>query len=219
MATSGTTSFSLDVLEIVEEAFENVGLEVRTGYDLKTARRSLDLMMREWQNRGINFWTVDQETASVTASTATLTLDASTIDILDAAWRDSSSQDRTMTRMSMPEYTHISNKTQTGMPSRFWVNRTSTPVVYFWPVPVSDGTFFYYRLRQIQDAGSYTNNMDIPVRFLPALTTGLAYYLSMKTPAAMQRVPMLQAEYQRQFDLAAGEDRERASIRLVPDIG
>ncbi len=219
MATSGTTTFNPDILELIEEAYEMVGVEVRSGYDLKTARRSLDLLMREWQNRGLNFWTIDQESAAILAADTTLTLDSSTIDVLDVAWRNSSDIDRTMVRMSMPEYLHIANKEQTGQPTQFFINRNvATPILYFWPIPVDAGTLVYYRIRKIEDAGSYTNTVDVPTRFMPALTSGLAFYLAMKTPSAAPRIPMLQAEYERQFEYAASEDRERASFRFVPDM-
>lgn len=224
MTTSGTTTFQndFDLLEIVEEAYEMVGIEVRTGYDLKTARRSLDLLMREWGNRGINFWTIKETSANFAATVNTAVLDSDTIDILDASWRTGTGlaqNDRVMTRMSVKEWSEISNKNQPGMPSRFWVNRISPPVVTVWPVPTDPGTLMYFKLRRIEDAGVYTNTMDVPPRFLPAMTTGLAYYLALKTPAAFNRVPMLQTEYERQFGMASEEDRERASLFLVPDVG
>lgn len=222
MATSGTTAFTLDILDIIEEAYEMVGIEARNGYDIKTARRSLDLLMREWGNRGINFWTVKEATETVVASTASFALDADTIDILDAVWRTgtgSTQQDRTMTRMSMPEWASTANKNLPGSPSKFWVNRIgAAPMAYIWPVPTEPGEFVYWKLRSIEDTGTYVNTMDIPARFLTALTTGLAYYLAMKSPNAMDRIPLLQTEYERQYNLAAEEDRERASLWLVPDL-
>jgi hypothetical protein len=222
MATSGTTAFNLDILDCIEEAYEMVGISSKTGYDLKTARRSLDLLMREWGNRGINFWTIAQSSEAFAALAPTAVLDSDTIDILDAVWRigsGTSQQDRTMTRMSVTEWSHIANKNQTGQPSRFWVNRTLTPTVYVWPVPVDAGTLVYWKLRRIEDTGAYGNTMDIPPRFLTALTTGLAYYLAMKTPAAFPRLQMLNTEYEKQYALAAEEDRDRASVRLTPDLG
>lgn len=223
MASSGTNTFSLDILEIIEEAFEMVGMDVRSGYDLKTARRSLDLLTKEWANRGINFWKISQSTEAFVAGAASATLDTDTIDILDCAWRTgsgASQQDRVMTRMSVSEWATIANKNQTSEPSMFWVNRLGpAPVINIWPVPVDAGTLVYWKLGMIQDVGAYGNTMDIPPRFYPALTSGLAYYLAMKTLAAEGRIPLLQAEYERQFGLAADEDRERASLRLVPDLG
>lgn len=222
MASSGTTAFNIDLLNIIEEAYEMVGVEARNGYDIKTARRSLDLLMREWGNRGINFWTIKEVDVSVTAGTNVLTLESDTIDILDCAWRQTdisgAIQDRTMTRMGLDEWVTISNKQQTSLPSRFYVARVVPPTVTIWPVPTSDGTFVYWKMRSIEDTGNYTNTMDIPPRFLPAMTSGLAYYLAIKTPNAVQRIPFLQQEYERQFGLAEGEDRERASLWLVPDM-
>lgn len=223
MATSGTTAFDLDILEIIEEAFEMVGKEVRSGYDLKTARRSLNLLMREWSNRGINFWTISEKTESVSANATTITLDSDTVDVLDASWRTgtgTSQADRPLTRVDVKSWSHIVNKNQTSSePSQFWVNRLATPVMHIWPVPSSAGTLLYYAIRRIQDVGVYGNTMDVPPRFLPALTSGLAYYLAIKTPDAADRIAMIQAEYERQFTLAAEEDRERASLFLTPFMG
>lgn len=222
MATSGTTVFNLDIIEIIEDAYEMVGKEVRGGYDVKTARRSLDLLTKEWANRGINFWTIEESSAAITEGQTTLTLDADTIDILDAAWRrltGVSQQDRTMTRMSVKEWAQTANKNVTSMPSRYWINRTVPPVMTIWPVPTEAGTLVYWKLRRIEDSGSYTNNMDVPTRFLPALVSGLAYYLAIKTVGADTRIPMLQAEYERQYKLASDEDRERASLYLLPGWG
>lgn len=223
MATSGTTTFELDIHDIIEEAYERVGVESRNGYDLKTAGRSLDLMMREWQNRGINFWTISQKTESVSANDTSSTLDADTVDVLDAVWRTGTGtdqNDRTMTRISVSEWSAIANKNQTGSPTLFWVNRVSAaPVAYLWPIPDTAGTFAYWALRQIEDGSRYSNTMDVPVRFNTALVAGLAYYLAMKTPSAIDRLPDLATEYERQFSLAAEEDRERASLYLTPDMG
>lgn len=221
MATSGTTTFhsTFDILEIIEEAYEIVGKEVRSGYDLKTARRSLGLLTTEWGNRGINFWTIGESTSAVAANTSQITLASDTIDILDAVWRTgtgSSQNDRIMTRMSVTDWAETANKNQTSVPSRFWTNRTEPITMQIWPVPVSAGTLVYWRLRRMQDAGVYTNTMDVPPRFLPALTTGLAYYLALKNPAATERLPLIQGEYERQFQLAADEDRDRTSLFLVP---
>lgn len=224
MASSGTTAFTIDLLDIIEEAYELVGTELRSGYDLKTARRSIDLLMREWGNRGINLWTVTSDTLDFDAEETSGTLGTDIIDVIEAYWRTgsgTSQTDRTMTRMSVSEYSHIANKNQTGQPSRFFINRTETPTIYVWPVPVEAGTLVYWKLRRIEDTGAYGNTMDIPTRFLPALTTGLAYYLAMKagnTDSMTARIQMLQAEYERQFVLASEEDRERASVWLVPDL-
>ena len=221
MATSGTTVFNLDIYDIVEEAYEMVGLEMRSGYELKTARRSLNLLMREWGNRGINFWTIRETTIPVVAGTTTVTLPSDCIDILDASWRTGTGlnqNDRIMTRMSVVDYAQMSNKNQPGPPTQFWVHRIVPPEVKLWPVPVDDGTFVFWGLRSIEDVGGYGNTMDMPARVLPALTSGLAYYLALKTPGADARAAFLKGEYDRQFTLAEEEDRERAPFKMVPDM-
>ena len=221
MATSGTTSFTLDLYELIEEAYEMVGTEMRSGYEMRTARRSLNLMMREWGNRGINFWTIRETNIPVTSGTDTVTLPADCIDILDSTWRTGvglMQNDLIMTRLSMVDYVQLANKNQTGLPTQFFVQRVNPPVVYLWPIPAADGNLVFWGLRSIQDAGAYGNNMDIPPRFLPALTSGLAYYLALKTPGADSRAAFLKGEYDRQFELASEEDRERAPFKLVPDL-
>lgn len=219
MATSGTATFDLDAIDIIEEAYEMAGMEARSGYDMRTARRSLNLLMAEWSNRGLNLWTIDSQTASFAAGVGTATLAADTIDVLDVVWRTgsgSSQQDRMIDRVSVKQWAQITAKNQTGLPAQYWVNRTVPPVISIWPLPASAGSIVYYRLRRIEDAGEYSNTMDVPSRFLPAMTAGLAYYLSIKRPELAERIPMLQAEYERQFRLAAEEDRERASLFLRP---
>lgn len=224
MTTSGTTIFqdSFDILEMVEEAYEQVGLEYRAGYSLKTARRSLDLLTKEWANRGINLWTIKETMVAVTANSATVTLEEDTIDILEANWRTGSGQnqnDRMLTRLSVSEWSHVTNKNLTAQPTQYWINRVQpAPIMNLWPLPVENGTLIYWRLRRIEDAGNYTNTMDVPPRFLPALVSGLSFYLAIKTPAASDKLPFLQQEYERQFKLAAEEDRERVSTWLVPDM-
>jgi len=223
MPISGTTTFDLDVADIIEEAYEMVGKEVRGGYDLRTARRSLDLLTKEWGNRGINFWTIEEAAAPIMGNISEIQLDSDVIDILDAVWRtniDTTPYDRILTRISLAEWSQTTIKQMLGLPTQYWVNRlSSAPVAHIWPVPTEGGIFVYWKMRKIQDAGKYTNTMDVPGRFLPAMTAGLAYYLSIKTPGADSRIPVLQAEYERQFMLAAEEDRERASLFLLPGVG
>jgi hypothetical protein len=222
MATSGTTAFTLDIINIIEEAYEIVGTEMRSGYDIKTARRSLDMLMREWGNRGVNFWTIRQTSTAVAAGTTQVTLAADTIDVLDAVWRTgsgTSQYDRTLTRMSVVDWAQTANKNTEALPTQFWINRLQPQqVLHLWPVPSSAGTLVYWGLRSIQDAGAYGNTMDVPVRFLPALTNGLAYYLAIKVGVPFDRLTFLKAEYDRQFQLASEEDRERAPFKLVPNI-
>jgi hypothetical protein len=221
MATSGTAAFNLDIIDIIEDAYEIAVGEAKGGYDLKTARRSLDLLTKEWGNRGLNMWTMRQGMVSVTAGDNSVTLPNDTIDILDAVWRTGSGtaqNDTTLTRISGSQWTAIAYKNQTGTPTQFYVQRVQPPLLKLWPTPATDGIIVAWGMRTIEDTGKYINTMDISPRFLPALVCGLAYYLSLKTPAAADRVPMLQAEYERQFELAAEEDRDRSSFRLVPDL-
>lgn len=223
MATSGTATFNLDIIDIIEEAFEMVGTEMRAGYDIKTARRSLDMLMREWGNRGINFWTIRETSVPVASGDAQITLAADTIDVLDAVWRTGSGQnqnDRTLTRISMVDWAQTANKNTLALPTQYWINRLQPQqVMHLWPVASNAGTLVYWGLRSIQDTGAYGNNMDIPPRFLPALTSGLSYYLALKLNAPMDRLSILKAEYDRQFQLASEEDRERSPFKLVPDLG
>ena len=290
MATSSSVDFELDVASYVEEAFERCGLEVRTGYDLKTARRSLNLMLADWSNRGLNQWTIEQTsitlaedisdypggtltmtvgasgsftvgetitggssaaTASITSlpssttmaitipsgtftsgetltggtSSATTTLSAAvdlttvqkTIDILSAViTRDST--DYAITRLSRDGYLGIPNKTQTGRPSQFFLNRQITPVLKVWPTPENNTDIIKFdRLVRMDDADDYTNTMQIPFRFYPCLAAGLAYYLAIKR--APDRIPLLKSIYDEEFNRAMEEDRDRASLTITPGLG
>lgn len=232
MTTSGTSSFNLDLNNLVEEAFERCGAELRTGYDLKTARRSLNLLTIEWANRGINLWTIEQGSISLVQGQITYDLPVDTIDLLDHVVRTGTGQNQTdinITRISESTYLTIPNKNATGRPIQVWINRQSGatnpgpevnyPQINVWPAPDQSNfyTFVYFRLRRIQDAGEGgTRTQDIPFRFLPCLVAGLAYYLSLKIPGALERSAMLKAEYEQAYDLAAQEDREKAALRLVP---
>jgi len=223
MATSGTSSFNLDLSEIVEEAFERCGSELRTGYDLKTARRSLNLMFADWANRGINMWTFEQGTQTLTPGVATYTLPADTVDLLEhvirtGAGNAATQADLTITRISVSTYATIPNKLQQARPIQIWIERLNTPQFTVWPVPDSSQTYqlVYWRLRRIQDAGNGTNTMDMPFRFIPCMVAGLAYYLSMKVTGAEARMPVLKQQYDEAWALAAEEDREKAAVRFVP---
>lgn len=235
---SGTTTFNLDLNNLVEEAFERCGAELRTGYDLRTARRSLNLLTIEWANRGINLWTIEQGSITLNQGQIIYDLPVDTIDLLDHVVRTGTGQNQTdinITRISESTYITIPNKNAQGRPIQVWINRqsgaeypdgllppgteTKYPQINVWPAPDQNNfyTFVYYRLRRIQDAGEGGSHMqDIPFRFLPALVAGLAYYMSLKIPGALERAPMLKAEYEQAYDLAAQEDREKAAIRLVP---
>lgn len=228
MAVSGTTDFNLDFTEIAEEAWERAGREMRSGYDLRTARRSMNLMTIEWQNRGINMWTMEEGYINLIQGQAAYDLPADTIDLLEHVIRTgagsvSTQTDLSITRISVSTYATIPNKLQQARPIQVWIERLrDAPKVTVWPVP-DQGTvetpyyvLRYWRLRRIDDAGSGVQTADVNFRFLPALTAGLAYHIAMKDPALAPRVQMLKEAYMEQFDLAAGEDREKAAIRLVP---
>jgi hypothetical protein len=231
--TSGTSSFNLDLNTIVEEAFERCGAELRTGYDLKTARRSLNLLTIEWANRGINLWTIEQGSIPLVQGTISYDLPVDTIDLLDQVVRTGTNQNQTdinISRISESTYLTIPNKNAQGRPIQVWINRQSgatqpdltvkNPNINVWPAPDQSNfyTFIYYRLRRIQDAGTGgTFTQDIPFRFLNAMVAGLAYYLAMKIPNVdPNRRAELKQEYEQQYQLAAEEDREKASVRFVP---
>ena len=228
MATSGTAIFNLEFTEIAEEAWERAGREMRSGYDLRTARRSMNLLTIEWQNRGINMWTIEEGTINLGQGVASYNLPADTIDLLEHVVRTgagsaSTQSDLNISRISVSTYSTIPNKLTQGRPIQLYIDRgQENPVVTVWPVP-DQGTIAapyyiikYWRMRRIEDAGSGIQTPDVNFRFLPALVAGLAYYIAQKDPALMPRVPMIQAEYERQFELAGGEDREKAPVRFVP---
>lgn len=230
MTTSGTTAFDLDLNTVIEEAFERCGVELRTGYDLRTARRSLNLMLMEWANRGINLWTVEEGSIALTQGDITYNLPVDTVDLIEQVIRTQTGQaqsDINITRISVDTYATIPNKNVTGRPIQVWINRQSGattpdgvqyPTINVWPAPDQDDyyTFVYWRLRRLQDAGSALNTQDVPFRFLPALVAGLAYNLALKIPDALPRIDMLKAMYEEQFQRAADEDREKATLRIVP---
>ena len=297
--TSGSTGFNLDLTELVEEAFERVGSELRTGYDLKTARRSLNLLFADWANRGINMWTFEQGTINLVQGQNTYALPGDTVDLLEHVIRTqannaSTQADLTITRISVSTYATLPNKLQQARPIQVWMQRldgqrslTTTlsgaisattdtitvadatglpstgfivvdnetiqygyitdnvlyncfrgqnnsteaahstgasvywarlPAVTVWPTP--DGSqpyqFVYWRMRRVQDAGGGVNVMDVPFRFVPCMTAGLAYYLSLKVPGGLERLQVLKAQYDEAWETAAGEDQEKASVRFVP---
>lgn len=226
MTTSGSTAFNMDFTEIAEEAWERAGREMRSGYDLRTARRSMNLMTIEWQNRGINMWTIEDGTVNLTQGTSQYTLPADTIDLLEHQIRTNSGNastqsDLTISRISVSTYASISNKLSQGRPIQMYIERLrDAPVVNVWPVPNNDDyVLYYWRMRRIQDAGSGVQTADMNFRFFPCLVAGLAYHIAMKVPELVDRIPMLKAVYDEQFDMAAGEDREKTSARFVPRIG
>jgi hypothetical protein len=232
MTTTGTTAFNLSVLDLIEEAYERCGVEVRSGYDLRTARRSLNMLSIEWANRGINLWTVEQGSIPLTQGTISYTLPVDTIDLLDHVVRTGTGANQTdinISRISVDTYSTIPNKNAQGRPIQVWINRQSgattptgvvNPTINVWPSPEQSNfyTFVYWRLRRIQDAGNGDNTQDIPFRFLPCMVAGLAYHLSMKIPEALSRAQMLKGVYEELWQQAADEDREKASLRIAPRV-
>ena len=214
MAVSNSVNFELDVAEYIEEAFERCGLEVRTGYDLKTAKRSLNLMLAEWANRGLNQWTIAQRTVAMVEGTGEYALGADVIDILSLiVSRDGT--DYSLSRLSRDDYITIPNKTTDGRPNQFFLDRQVTPSLKLWPVPDnSTDVIFFNALTRMDDADTYINTVDMPFRFYPCLAAGLAYYIAVKR--APQRVQLLKAMYEEEFDRAMTEDRDRSSFNVVP---
>lgn len=243
MTTSGTSSFNLDLSEIIEEAFERCGSELRSGYDHRTARRSLNLLFADWANRGINMWTIEQGTINLVQGQNTYNLPVDTVDLIEhqirtGAGNQYTQADLTITRISVDTYTTIPNKLSQGRPIQVWIQRmtgakypaglgpngtdSSTnidyPKITVWPTP--DGSqpyqFVYWRLRRIQDAGDGVNTFDVPFRMIPCLAAGLAYYMALKIPGAEARLPILKQQYDEAWEMAATEDREKAAQRFVP---
>jgi hypothetical protein len=231
MTTSGTTTFNLNLNDLVEEAFERCGAELRTGYDLRTARRSLNLLTIEWANRGINLWTIEQGSIPLVQGQIVYDLPIDTIDLLEHVVRTQTGEqqtDITISRISIDTYSTIPNKNAQGRPIQVWINRQSgatypvdgvaNPQINVWPAPDQSNfyTFVYWRLRRLQDAGDGTTTQDIPFRFLPCLVAGLAYHLSLKVPGALERSMGLKAQYEELWQQAADEDREKAPLRIAP---
>ena len=247
MTTSGSTDFNLEFVDLAEEAFERAGREMRSGYDLRTARRSMNLLTIEWANRGINMWTIEQGTKNLVQGTATYDLPDDTIDLLEhvirtGAGNASTQSDLTLTRISVSTYATIPNKLAQARPIQIYISRNSgatyppggqpagtnpitgnlPPQFTVWPVP-DQGTLLspyyqvvYWRMRRIQNAGDGIQTPDMPFRFLPCITAGLAYYIAQKIPEGQERLLALKAAYEEQWNFAAGEDREKAAVRFVP---
>lgn len=220
MTTSGVADFDLQFDDMIAEAYERCGIEVRDGYDMKTALRSLNLMFAEWANRGLNLWTIEQRSLPLIAGVHAYDLPADTVNALSAVIRTNNGlatqQDITIDRISRAEWLHVPNKNTQSRPAQYYVQRSVPTTVYFYPAPddTQEWTFVYYAIRRIQNAGTYTNTADIVFRFLPALTAGLAFHLSVKK--APDRMQMLKALYEEEFARAATEDRDTASVFLVP---
>ena len=216
MATSGSRDFTLDVADIIEEAYERCGLELRTGYEADTARRSLNLMFADWANRGVNLWTVKLGTLSLVSGTATYALSDTIADLLEVVVRRSGT-DFEVQRISRGEYHNQPNKTTTGRPSSFYFNRQTTPEINLWPTPENNtDELRYYYVQRIEDADSLVNDVDAPFRFLPCMAAGLAYYLAVKR--SPDRVQLLKSIYEEEFQRAADEDEDRVPLKLTPSI-
>ena len=230
MTTTNTTSFTPDVNEIIEEAFERCGVEARTGYHFRTARRSLNLLTIEWANRGVNLWTIEEGSIELTAGSIQYDLPNDTIDLLEQVIRTGSGtnqSDLSLTRISVSTYATIPNKNATGRPIQIYIDRRSgattpdgvlVPRVNLYPAPDTAETYtlVYYRMKRMDDIGDGVNTAAIPFRFYNCLISGLAYYLSLKVPGAENRSASLKQDYAEQWNLASEEDREKASIRVVP---
>ncbi len=220
MALSGSTNFEPNVTEFIEEAFERCGIELRTGYDLRTAKRSINIMLAEWANRGLNQWTIEQTTQTVTEGTNSYNLNSNVIDILDMVVRrttNSVNTDTNMSRISRSEYLNIPNKDTKARPNQFFFDKQTTPAIKVYPTPEnSTDVLVFNKLVRMDDADTATNTMDLPFRFYPCFAAGLAYYISIKR--APQRTAELKAIYEEEFRRAADQDEDRASFRIRPHL-
>ena len=225
MATSNSKDFELDVADYVEEAFERCGLELRTGYDLESATRSLNLMLAEWANRGLNQWTITQKTIDMVKDTTSYTIDSTnataTIDVLDVFIREtigSTATDVPLSRLSRAQYANISTKSTTGKPNQYFINKLISPTVTVWPAPDKNSTYVLHLnvLTRMDDADVGADTMDLPFRFYPCLAAGLAYYMAIKR--APEKVGMLKQMYDEEFNRALSQDEERSSFRVAPDL-
>ena len=225
MAVSGSKDFEPDVAEYVEEAFERCGLELRTGYDLRTARRSMNLMLAEWANRGLNQWTIQQNTIAMVKDQTVYNIDSTNgtaaIDVLDVFVREpiqGTATDIPLSRMSRAEYSHLATKSTTGKPNQFFIDKQITPTITVWPAPDKNTTYTLYcnTLTRMDDADAGANTLQMPFRFYPCMVAGLAYYLALKK--APEKVQLLKGLYEEEFTRALSQDEERASFRVSPDL-
>lgn len=223
--TSGTTAYNPDLLSLTEEAWERASggmTQLRSGYDLRTARRSLDLLLMDWANRGVNLWTLDEGSQTLTTGVAQFNLPPDTVDLYTIQITPGTQAQGgiNMTRQSLYDFMRRVARDTTGRPTVYCVDRAVTaPTVHLWPVPDADYTVSWWRLRRIQDAGTGVNVQDVPFRFVPALVAGLAYHLASKIPEGAARISVLKAQYDEAWQMASDEDREKATLRLVPMVG
>ena len=215
MAVSGSTDFNIDAAEVIQEAYERCGLQEVTGKDLRTAVRSMNLLFAEWANRGLNLWTVTLGTQSTTASDSDYSLATNIVDVLEVSIRDSNNIDQSLSRISRADYHLLPSKSTEGKPAQFYFERTTTPTLFLYPTPdLSTYTVRYYFLKRIDDIDLPSDDPNVSFRFLPCLVAGLAYYIAMKK--APDRIQILKAVYDEEFERARQEDRDRASFSAVP---
>ena len=227
MATSGTTTFNLDIGDILEEAYDLCGMEIRSGYEYRGAKRALNLVFLEWQNKGTNLWSIEQNTQAITAGTNSYALPSSALDVVDAFIRTDSGDiskqfDQRLNRISRTEYNHQATKLNQSKPTQFYIDKgASTSNIVLWSTPDSTATYtlVYDYIQRIEDVGEPTsNNADVPARYLPCLTYALAYNIACKNPEALNRIPMIKQRYDELWDDVSDADREKASVRFVPDL-
>ena len=218
MASSGTTSFNITIDEVINEAYERCGVRVNSGHDIKSARRSLNLLFSEWGNRGINLWKVKSKTETLVNGSVTYTAPSDCNDVLEAVVTLSGGNQQTLTKISRSEYIAIPNKTQTGTPSQYYVDRQITPTISLYLAPDTSAVtnIFYYYLARIEDAGAYTNSSDMPFRFFPCMVSGLAFYLSQKI--APERIQAMKLLYEDELKRALEEDGQRTSVYIAPNV-
>jgi hypothetical protein len=220
MSTSGTTDFNLSIDDLIEEAFERCGMRMTSGYQLSSARRSLNLLFLDWANRGLNLWTIEETIYPIVQGDRIILAGNDTVNVLSAVIRQTingQQQDVSVDRISREEYLNLPDKLTQARPAQYYVERSNTPEVYLYPSADKNYSFVCYRIRRIQDAGDYANTSDVNFRFLPCLASGLAYMLALKY--APDRTGPLKQIYEEDFQRAALEDRDTASFHIVPDFG
>lgn len=221
MAVSGTTAFDLDIVEIIEEAYEQASVEARTGYDMRTARRSLDLLFIEWGNKGYNLWTIEEGSQVLTAGNGSYAMGADLIDLIEFSIRNTDGRDTSLNRTPLGVHANRNNKTQQGRPNQIYVDRQRTgPVANLWPLPDTDEyTLIYWALRRINDTGGFSNTVDAPARFLPAMTAGLAHKLAGKKKSNDRAlIADLERIAEKLWKEATDEDRDRSDIVIYPEV-
>ena len=222
MATSGTTSFNISIDEIVEEAYERIGIRINSGYDIKSARRSLNILFSEWGNRGVHLWKVELDQVALVQGQANYTVNTDVSDILEAYISSTSgtpgttTNDLSLSKIDRSTYAALPNKGTQGQPSQYYVDRQTTPVIYLYQTPdLSTYTYLkYYVIKRIEDSGAYTNTADVAYRFIPCMCAGLAYYLAIKR--SPQRAELLKLAYEDEMKRALDEDGSRTSLYISP---